>query len=440
MKIHFIGIGGIGISALAKYYLSKGAEITGSDLTNSEITDFFEDKEIKINIGKHDPKIINKKIDKVIYSPAVPKNNPELKKAKKLNLKVLSYPQALGELTKKHFTIAVAGSHGKSTISAMIGIVMKKAGLDPTVIVGTKVKEFNNSNERTGDSKYLVIEACEHFESFLNYHPNIIILSNIEADHLDYYKNMENLLSGFRKFIDKLPKDGLLIANKDSKNIQKIIKEEDKVKWYSLKDREKRKVKEALQLPGEFNVSNGLAVLKLAKELGIKDQVTFKALSEYQGSWRRLQINKIKGSKKYTLINDYGHHPTQLKETLKAVREKYPNKKILCFFQPHQYQRTHYLLEDFIKALKDSPADKIFIDDIYSVEGREKKEIKKKIDSKKLVKRVNKQSVNYLPQKKIKNYLNQNIKGGERVVVMGAGNIYKNVGAKIIKKNKTKEI
>jgi UDP-N-acetylmuramate--alanine ligase len=434
MKIHFIGIGGIGVSALAKYYLSQGIEISGSDSTKSEITDFFQEKRVSIHIGDHDPNLINKTIDKVIYSPAVPEDNPERKKAQELGLKVQSYPQALGELTKNHFTIAVAGSHGKSTIAAMIGLILEKAGFDPTVIIGTKVKQFNNSNERTGQSKYLVIEACEHFSSFLNYSPNIIVLSNIEADHLDFYKNMDNLLQGFRKFIDQLPEDGLLIANKDSKNIKKIVKDSDNIKWYSLENKEKDIIK--LQVPGEFNISNALGALKLARTLDIDDQISLQALSEYENSWRRFEIIEIKKPKPYILINDYGHHPTQLRETLKAAREKYPDKKIWCFFQPHQYQRTHYLFDQFVETLQGNPIDKIFIDKIYSVEGREKEEIKDKVSSKKLVKAVNKDSVVFLPQEEIEDYLQGNVKGEEVVILMGAGNIYKNVASKIIKKNK----
>ena len=435
MKIHFIGIGGIGVSALAKYHHSKGAEITGSDLNNSEIVESLKQEGIKTYIGKHNPEIINANIEKVIYSPAIEKNNPEMKKAKELNLSTLSYPEALGELTRSHFTIAVAGSHGKSTISALIGILLKEAGFDPTVIVGTKVREFNNSNEITGNSKYLVIEACEHFSSFLNYSPQIIVLSNIEADHLDFYGNMENLLKGFRKFIDKLPKDGLLIANKDSENVREIIKPEDNVKWFSLEDEEKSKIKEIIKIPGDFNISNALAVLRVAKELNIPDEITFKVLSKYNSSWRRFEIIEINQPKPYTLVNDYGHHPTQLKETLKAAREKYPNKKIWCFFQPHQYQRTYYLFDDFVKTLKEAPVDNIFIDDIYEVCGRETEEIKNKVSSQKLVEATNKDSVRYLPQQKIEEFLNKEIKGGEVVIIMGAGNIY-DIALKIMNETK----
>ena len=434
-NIHFIGIGGIGVSALARYYHSKGAEITGSDLVNSEIIESLKKEGIKIHIGKHDPEIINDKIERVVYSPAVSEDNPEIKKARELSLDVLSYPEALGELTRSHFTIAVTGSHGKSTIAAMIGILLKEGGLDPTVITGTKVREFNDSNEITGNSKYLVIEACEHFSSFLNYSPQIIVLSNIDADHLDFYENMENLLEGFRKFIDKLPKAGILIANNDFENIKKIIKPEDNVKWFSLEDEEKKKIKEVIKIPGAFNISNALAVFKITEELNIPENIFLKVLSEYDSSWRRFEIIKMAKPKPYTLINDYGHHSTQLRETLRAAREKYPNKKIWCFFQPHQYQRTHYLFDDFVNVLKEAPTDKIFIDNIYEVEGRESEEIKNKVNSQKLVEKIGKESVKYLPQEKIEEFLNKEIKGDEVVIIMGAGNIY-NTALKIINKTK----
>jgi len=166
IKVHFIGIGGIGVSALAKYYLAKGYKVSGSDLTGSEITGVLRKKGAEIYIGKHQTKNLPKNIDLVIYSPAVKFNNPELKAAKKRKIKIQSYPEALGELTKQYFTIAVSGTHGKSTTTAMIGLLLAKAGFDPTVIIGTKVKEFGNSNCRVGKSKFLVIEADEHFASF----------------------------------------------------------------------------------------------------------------------------------------------------------------------------------------------------------------------------------------------------------------------------------
>jgi len=428
MKIHFIGIGGIGVSALAKYYFEKGHTISGSDLVRTEITDWFEQRNVKLFIGKHKPENVADDISIVIYSPAIPENNIELEKAKTIGLKIMTYPQALGELTKKYFTIAVTGTHGKSTTTSMIGLLLIKAGLDPTVIVGTKLKEFDNSSCRVGNSKYLVIEACEHFESFLNYYPHIIVLTTIEADHLDYYKDLNGVLNGFEKFTANLEKDGIIVANKDDENIQKIVENAD---WYSLKDKEAASIRDILQVPGDFNVSNALAALKVARILKIQDIDSHKALSEYKGSWRRFEITEMLNPKPYTLIDDYAHHPTEIRVTLKAARKKFPEKKIWCVFQPHQYQRTYYLLDDFIAVFKNAPVDKLIITDIYDVAGREEKEIREKISSQKLVEAVSKNSVIYIAKEKIIDFLKQNLKGGEVVIVMGAGNIYDDVSLKL---------
>jgi UDP-N-acetylmuramate--alanine ligase len=450
MKIHFIGIGGIGVSALARYYLAQGHEVSGSDLVSSEITKALEKLGAKIFIGKHKAKNLPKDADLVIYSPAVEEKNPELKKARKLKIKCQSYPQALGELTKNHFTIAVCGSHGKSTVAAMIGLILTKAGLNPTVILGTKLREFGDSNFRMGslpnikqrttnneqfsehqtsnNEQFLVIEADEYKESFLNYWPKIIVLLNIEYDHPDYFKDLNHYILAYKKFVSHLPKDGILIANKDDKNTFKTFKNKKAI-WYSLREKGSKKLRKILKIPGEFNVSNALAALKVARVLKIPDKISFKVLSQFKGTWRRFDIKKIKFSKNlepktFTLITDYAHHPTQVKVTLKAAREKYKNKKIWCIFQPHQYQRTYYLFDDFIKVFKEHPVDKVIITDIYTVSGRESKKIMRKVNAQKLVEAINKENVIYLPKEKIIDYLKKNLRGREVVIIMGAGDIY----------------
>ena len=434
MKVHFIGIGGIGVSALAQYYLEKGHQVSGSDLNSSEITEFLRVKGARIYIGPQLARTVLANIDLVIYSPAVQKNNPELMAAKKLGIKCQSYPKALGELTKKYFTIAVSGTHGKSTTTAMIALILIRAGLDPTVIVGTKLKEFKNSNCRVGKSNYLVIEADEHFASFLNYWPKIIVLTNIEADHLDYYKNLQNLLKTFKEYISHSSKDGVLIFNKNDKNILEITKNYiGDTYGFSGKQNEVKKIKNILKIPGEHNVYNALAALTLARVLKIPDKVTYKTLSEYKGAWRRFEIKNVKlyenTSCSITVVSDYGHHPTQIRATLKAAREKWPKRKIWLVFQPHQHQRTFYLFKDFVmvfkKALLKHWVNKCIITDIYGVAGREKKEIRKKVNSEKLVKAINKKDAIYLPKQKILNYLKKNLGGGEVVIIMGAGDIYK---------------
>lgn len=428
MKIHFVGIGGIGVSALARYYLKKGFQISGSDLSSSEITDSLQKLGIKIFIGKHKEKNLQKDVDMVIYSPAIEKKNPEILKAERLKIKTLSYPQALGELTKNHFTIAVCGSHGKSTVAAMIGLILTKAKLDPTVIVGTKVREFGNSNCRVGKSKYLVIEADEYKESFLNYWPKIIVLLNMEFDHPDYFKNLNHYISAYKKFVSHLPENGILVANRDDKNTYKTFsKRKEGLVLFSLKQKEAKKIKKILKIPGIFNVSNALASLAVARQLKIPETIIFKSLSQFRGTWRRLDERKTKllGTDiKITLINDYGHHPTQIRETIGAIKEKFFQKKIILIYQPHQYQRTFYLKKEFIKVFRKIKIEKVIITDIYTVPGRESKEIMKKINSQKLVKEIRKNWVVYLPREKILSFLKDYLSGEEVVVLMGAGDIY----------------
>lgn len=433
MKIHLIGIGGIGVSALAQYYLLQGHEVTGSDLTMSEITDYLEKLGVKITKNKSlSAKIPHKMPDFVVYSPAVKKTNPELAFYLKKKIKCLSYPEALGGLTKNYFTIAISGAHGKSTTTAMLGLILVKAKLDPTIIVGTKLKEFGGTNFRPGKSKYLVIEACEYDSSFLHYIPQMVIVTNIDKEHLDYFKNLKNVITAFKDFISRLPKSGVLIANVDDKNINKIIsnnkfkiQKQFQISNFKIESKDAERLKVILNVPGTHNIYNALAALTAARELKIDDDIILKALSEYKGSWRRFEEKELKiGNRKLKIINDYGHHPTEIRATFEAARQKYPDQKIWCVFQPHQHQRTFNLFNDFVKTFRLASIDNILILDIYDVVGREMKKINKKVSSKMLVKKINKKSVSYssmaLAEKKIK----KNIKTGDVLIIMGAGDIY----------------
>ncbi len=426
MKIHFIGVGGIGVSALAKYYLEKNHKISGSDLVSSEIVNALKKSGAKIFIGKHKAENLSKDVDLVIYSPAVPLDNPEIKAAQKSGIKYQTYPQALGELTKQYFTIAVSGTHGKSTTTSMIGLLLEKAGFDPTVIVGTKLKEWGNSNCRIGKSRYLVIEADEWQASFLNYWPKIIVLTNIEEEHMDFFKDTDHILEVYTKYLNHLPKEGVLIANKDNQNVRKMAEKIPGSKYYSIEQKESQKLRNILQIPGQHNVSNALAALSVAQVLEIPDQISFESLKEYKGSWRRFEIKQlIINKKQITTISDYAHHPTEIKVTLKATREKYPDKKIWCVFQPHQYQRTYHLWDDFVKVFRNAPVDQLIITDIYDVAGREDKQIKNKTNSEKLIKQIDRSWALYLPKNQIMSYLEQNLKPENILIIMGAGDIYK---------------
>ncbi|OGY55140.1 MAG: hypothetical protein A3C82_01295 [Candidatus Wildermuthbacteria bacterium RIFCSPHIGHO2_02_FULL_47_12] len=434
MKIHFIGIGGIGVSALAQYYLAKRHTVSGSDLRASEITEQLQAQGITISTGDPNPSLVTQDIDLVVFSPAIPENHAERQAALRQGIEQLSYPQALGRLTREHTTITVSGCHGKSTTTSMIGILLAKARLNPTVIVGTKVKEFESSNFRMGgypdtkykiqDTKYLVIEADEHFGSFLNYNPTIAVVTNIERDHLDYYKTLGNIKETFKTFIAKLPKEGTLVINKDDAEAKTIVpkKHPYKTTWYTTKGKDAKALAPIMRLPGQHNLSNAMATLQVARILNIPDKVSFTALSAYQGSWRRFEIFSLKNPKPYTLISDYGHHPTEVRVTVQAAREKWPAKKIWLVFQPHQYQRTYYLWKDFVQVLSTLPVEKLILLDIYDVAGREETSIKKKVSSEKLAKAID---ALYSPTiQQVEHYLQRNLQGGEIVMVMGAGDIY----------------
>jgi UDP-N-acetylmuramate--alanine ligase len=385
--------------------------------------------------------------DLVVYSPAVKQDNAELKYYKNNKIKCLIYPKALGELKKEYYTIAVAGAHGKRTTTSMLGILMQEAGLDPTVIVGTKVKEFGDSNFRFGKSKFLVIEACEYDSSFLNYYPQIIVLTNIDKEHLDYFKTFANVKKAFGDFVLRLPATGFLVFNGDDKELNVIARSvrvarnsrevgfPDRATKQSLQlrllrfarnDEVVKKIKKILKVPGSHNVSNALAVLQVARILAIPDNISFKAVSKFNGTWRRFEIKNGKiGNKKITIVSDYGHHPNEISATLLAAREKYPNRKIWCVFQPHQHQRTYYLFDDFVKVFRNAKIDNIIITDIYDVAGRETKKINLQISSEKLVAKINRKNVRYLLLCDIENFIKENIKSGDVLIIMGAGDIYK---------------
>ncbi len=425
-KVHFIGIGGIGISALARYYLSQGWFVSGSDIALSDITESLARNGAKIYAGHKSIKNIMPSM--VVYSPAVPQTDPELEEARALGIVVMSYPQALGELSKKCKTIAIAGAHGKTTTTAMIALMMIDAKLDPTVIVGTKIKEFGESNFRLGKSDWLVIEACEYDSSFLNYWPLVEVITNIEMDHLECYRNLGRLMAAFKKFVGRISGGGTLIFFAGDKNASRLAADSKKngaVKEYSLTQPEAKKMRGLLRVPGEHNVANALAALAVGRLLKISDKNIYASLGKYQGSWRRFdQEEGIVNGKKVILVSDYAHHPTQIKLTMEAARAKWPKKKIICVFQPHQAYRTYLLFDDFVKVLKKSPVDLVLVTDIYQVASREKASITKRVSSKSLVKAVAKKDVEYIPAAEIMARLDREAESGGIVLVMGAGNIY----------------
>jgi len=482
-KVHFIGIGGIGTSALARWFLTHNWQVSGSDAIASPITQELKKQGIRIYIG-HRTKNLSPKTELVIYSAAVPPNNPELKKAKKLRITVKSYAQALADLNKQYKTLAVSGAHGKSTTTALLSLVLIKAGLDPTVIIGTKLKEFGGStsspqgsNFRNGKGDYLVLEADEYQGSFLNYSPFAAIITNIDREHLDYYKNLRNIKNAFLKFISNIQPNGILVVNQDDKNlfslknkIQKIAKKNSlKLFWYGIRvnPRINPRLSASLKIVGEHNLSNALAVYTLAKALKIKDKDIFSAIGSYHGAWRRMEYKgtfKVRSQKSVVncqVYDDYAHHPTEIKATLTGIAQKWPKIPLICVFQPHQVKRLSLLFKDFIKAF--DKANALVLLPIYRVRGRDSlnlsqnrgccnaknvvakslsaqlaEAIQKRINSNKLkIGNCKLKIVRYLPHpaklpeilKEIIKNISVNQRTHQResaiIVIMGAGDIYK---------------
>lgn len=456
------------MSALGRYFRACGLRVSGSDIADSPLLKELRREGIKINIG-HKSSNLPKMVNLAVYSQAVNRNNPELAAASKLNIKTVSYPEAIGDLTRRFKTIAVAGSHGKSTTTALVALTLIRAGYDPTVIVGTRLKELNNSNFRQGKSDWLVLEADEYGRAFRYYSPFAAIVTNIDREHLDIYKNIAGVKKSFLKFISNIRENGELVLNQADKNIKSLKKQiqtiarvkRAKIIWYGTNPLVKKCLapRRSPVLFGRHNISNASAVYALGAVLGIKSSVILKTLENYKGAWRRLEYrdelrimnNELrKNSASLPLgrriihnsgfiipvYDDYAHHPTEIKASLAALREKYPAHKIICVFQPHQQERLQRLFSEFRDAFTD--ADALILLDVYRVAGRERKpesgiEKLESRNSKQLSDAIKKK----YPQKEILYLKNPNalkktislVASGYSLspilVMMGAGNIVK---------------
>ncbi len=468
-KIHFIGIGGIGLSAIARLMKEKGKEVSGSDLSASLMVEKLEKLGIKIYMGQSEENI-SQDMDLIIHTTAVPENNPEFKKAKELEIKTITYPESLGLVFNEKFGIAVCGTHGKSSVSAMAGLLLDDAKLDPSIIVGSIVPRYE-SNLRIGKSKYFLAEACEYERSFLKLYPKIIILNNIELDHTDYYKDLDDMRSAFGEFIGHLPEDGILICNGDNEESRKSIKSIKSIKskvykvvsfgleknndiradniefgdgevkfkvFYNNKDLGEF----VLKVPGIFNVYNALGTIALGLTLEIPVDIIKRSLENFSGIWRRFEI---KGKYKNALvISDYAHHPTAVRATIEAARQFYPGKRIFAVFQPHQHNRTKKLYQDFLNSFSD--ADVLILSEIFDVAGREEKkdqsvssldlvnDMKKKLENfisplKKGARGISGLDVNSIfyakNLKETRKLIDEKIKPDDILLIMGAGDIYK---------------
>jgi UDP-N-acetylmuramate--alanine ligase len=377
-KVHFIGIGGAGMSALARYFLSQKWAVSGSDITESPILAMLRKEGVKVKIG-HNKSHITADIALVVHSQAIRQDNPELEAARQFGIKEISYPEAIGELTQKYKTIAVSGAHGKSTTTALIALILEKGGLDPTVIVGANLKEFSGKNFRSGNGDCLVLEADEFGRAFLHYSPTCAVITNIDREHLDIYKNLTDIKNTFMRFLGNIHEGGTVIINRDDKNCFSLKKKiaglahrkKLNVIWYSLRDPSAKKIQKIIQIPGKHNVSNALAAYYLGRTLKISEKNILAAIDAYRGANRRMEFRGTmkNASGEMLVYDDYAHHPTEIKATLRALREKFPKAEIVCAFQPHQAKRLAALFKEFQSAFDD--ADSALILPLYKVPGRD---------------------------------------------------------------------
>ncbi len=343
-SVHFFGIGGIGVSAIARMFLNRGVRVSGSDLSESRITRELEYLGVSFLKGQ-DISQIPAKVDLVVYTIALENYASKLLSDLKQRYKekLMSYPEVRTELSKKYKTIAIAGTHGKTTTTAMLAKIMVDAGLSPTVIVGSLIREYG-SNYIQGQSQYLLLEADEYKRNFLSLSPYMIGITNVELDHVDCYESLTDLEDTFKEFIARLQIDGKLFTNIFTKNQLRVKKANIYDNFTNPK----------LHFPSDYNLANAKLALSIANQLGIDENKARKSLSEFTGTWRRFEyLGKYRAAKVY---DDYAHHPTEISALLAGVVKVFPNKKITLIFQPHTYSRTRALFDDFILSFKNIPS------------------------------------------------------------------------------------
>ena len=442
-NIHCIGIGGIGLSAIADILISRGFTVTGSDMNQNETVERLMRDGAKISLG-HMAKNVEG-TDLVVYSAAIGKDNPEIVRANELGIPCVTRAQMLGTLMKDYETsIAVSGTHGKTTTTSMISLIMQNARLDPTILVGGNLGEIHG-NVRVGQSEYFITEACEYVDSFLELSPKIEIILNIDSDHLDYFKDINHIVSSFEVFAGLLPEDGLLFAYNANPFVRQVIKDRKNVITFGVSENSdyyaddisfdqdgnpsfavmhggEELTRIHLSIPGEHNLLNALAACACCHTLGVDADMIASTLREFKGTQRRFDVMGMtrEGMK---IIDDYAHHPTEIKATLDAASNM-KHGRMWCIFQPHTYTRTIALFKEFGEAFK--KADVVVLAEIYA--AREKNI--HKISSKSLVSEIKKdfpdKDVYFFSDfEDIASFVYNNAGPDDLVLTMGAGDVYK---------------
>lgn len=440
-KIHFVGIGGAGMSAIAKILLEMKYEVTGSDLNQSETVNKLVQLGAQVFTG-HSSENLSVDVDAVVISTAIPESNPEVQAAKERGIKIYHRSDIVAALMDKRQGIAVAGAHGKTTTTSMIAVMLEKADLHPTVIIGGEVESFGG-NAKLGQGKYLVAEADESDGSFLKLAPSIAVVTNIENDHMDFYGTMDNILRTFNEFLHKLSKeDGIAVLCFDNDHIRNIAAKLDrKVISYALgqdADYTAQNVRTQgavimydayyqqeklgvikLNVPGRHNVANSLAAVAVGMHIGMRFEQIATGLAAFYGAKRRFQTKgRVNG---VWVVDDYAHHPTEITTTLLAARQTEP-KRLICVFQPHRYTRTKFLRHEFGTAF--TPADVLILTDIYAAGEQPIPDIDGEIIKTEVEQQTQKQVTYIADKSNIARYLAEFVEPGDLVMTMGAGNIY----------------
>jgi UDP-N-acetylmuramate--alanine ligase len=431
-NIHFVGIGGIGMSGIAEILASEGFSVSGCDLKRSAATELLESRGIPVSIG-HDSAHVEG-ADALVVTAAVKGANDEVDSARRKGIPVVRRSEMLGEIASRKRAVGISGTHGKTTTTAMISMVLEEAGLDPTIIVGGMMRNLA-SNAKAGRGELLVVEADEYDRTFHHLHPEIAVVTNIEADHLEYYGSFEAIVSAFRIFLEGIRPGGAIVACVDEPVVAALCSTiQHRVVGYGLNDgADVRAVNLQfhergssfdvpgvgsfqLQVPGEHNVRNALAAITVARELGIPSEVTAAALAKFLGVNRRFQIlGDYLGA---IIVDDYAHHPTEIRATLSAARRGYPRRRVVALFQPHLYSRTRDFASEFAEALR--TADVAMVAPIYAAREKPMEGISARMISDAA------QGIEFIDRSNIEifNELRRRLTANDVFITMGAGDVH----------------
>lgn len=441
-SIYFVGIGGVSMCGLAELLADAGFRVSGSDRAPSPLTRALEDKGITVFYGQKSENITDD-LDCAVFTSAIQPDNPEYIAAHAKEIPCLTRGELMGQVMQQYATpIAISGTHGKTTTTSMVSEVLLHANTDPTLFIGGTLKTIGG-NLRIGKSGYFVTEACEYTNSFLSFFPKIGIILNIEEDHMDFFKDLADIRSSFRKFAELIPADGYLIVNSAIENLSEITRglsckiltfgvgedadyHADEIVYdknghagFTLVCPDGKTRKVHLQVPGEHNICNALSAAALADILGLNPEITDKALHDFTGTNRRFEYKGTIGG--VTVIDDYAHHPTEITATLSAAAN-HPHKTLWCVFQPHTYTRTKAFLKEFAKAL--SAADKVILADIYAARETDTLGISSETLQQE-IQNLGKECAYFPSFDEIENFLLENCINGDMLITMGAGDVHK---------------